>query len=217
MSPVPSDPATTPAPGLAGDGSSVNGLTPTDKSLVVMVRDGDQEAASVLYERYARRVFGLVRSKLGPRLSAATEPDDIVQSVFKSVFRGMQSGSYEAPPGSTLWNLLAVISVRKLSSRATHLAAKCRDTSRNVPLDHGGEESSGMTDAFVDPVAVEFLELCIRESLDLLRPTHRKVLALRIEGHTVDEIAAATGRARRTVERILQDSRRVLADALMET
>ena len=30
-----------------------------------------------------------------------TEPEDIVQSVFKSVFRGMQSGNYDAPPGET--------------------------------------------------------------------------------------------------------------------
>lgn len=176
-----------------------------------MVRDGDEAAAEVLYDRYARRVFGLVRSKLGSRLGAMTEPEDIVQSVFKSMFRGMQSGNYDAPPGSTLWNLLAVIAVRKLSNKANHHAAQRRDASRNVSLDdeHDGVESA------IDAASAEFLELCIRESLDLLRPIHRKILSLRIQGHSVDEIRDLTGRSRRTVERSLQNSRAVLAESLL--
>ncbi len=186
-------------------------LSPTDKSLVVMVRDGDEDAAELLYERYARRVFGLVRSKLGARLGAVTEPEDIVQSVFRSMFRGMQSGNYDAPPGSTLWNLLAVIAVRKLSNKANHHAAKRRDSSRNVPLD---VQTDGMS-AAIDEVSAEFFEVCVRESLELLRPTHRMILSLRIQGHSIDEIRDMTGRSRRTVERSLQQSRAVLAESLL--
>ena len=186
-------------------------LSATDKSLVKKVRDGDERAATALYDRYARRVFGLVRSKLGQRLASMTEPEDIVQSVFRSVFRGVQAGNYDAPPGETLWNLLAVIAVRKLSSKANHHAAQRRDASRNVPLD----PSTDGVDLAVEQASAEFFELCIKESLEMLRPLHRKILALRIQGHSIDEISQKTGRARRTVERSLQTSRQQLADYLL--
>lgn len=187
-------------------------FTPTDKSLVVMVRGGDEGAAEVLYDRYARRVFGLVRSKLGTRLSAMTEPEDIVQSVFKSMFRGMQSGNYDAPPGTTLWNLLAVIAVRKLSNKASHHAAQRRDSSRNVSLE---VETDGLESA-IEMASAEFFEICMQEALDMLRPIHRTILSLRIQGHSIDEIRDITGRSRRTVERSLQKSREQLADSLLD-
>ena len=185
-------------------------LSPTDRSLVVMVRDGDKDAANILYERYARRVLGLVEAKLGARLRASTEPEDVVQSVFKSMFRGVQSGNYDAPPGSTLWNLLAVIAVNKLRHRAVHQSAQRRDIDRVVSL-----EALENWDV-IDESSIEFLEICVRETLDHLRPLDREIVSLRIQGHTVDEIADITERSRRTVERNLQKSRERLASILLD-
>tara|TARA_R110002049_G_scaffold285698_1_gene466765 strand:- start:184597 stop:185208 length:612 start_codon:yes stop_codon:yes gene_type:complete len=192
--------------------SETSGLSKTDRSLVIMVREGDQEAAALLYDRYARRLFGLVKSKLGTKMAATTEPDDIVQSVFKSIFRGMQSGNYDAPPGSTLWNLLAVIAVNKLSNKANHHSAQCRDISRNVSLD----SDAGALATVVDQASIEFFEMCVRETLELLRPKDREILALRIQNHSIDEISAASGRSRRSVERSLQKSRERLSDLLLD-
>ena len=174
-----------------------------------MVRDGDADAASILYERYARRVLGLVEAKLGARLRKATEPEDVVQSVFKSMFRGVQSGNYDAPPGATLWNLLAVIAVNKLRHQAGRLSTQRRNIDRLVSLDHA---EHGIQ---IDESSIEFLELCVRETLDDLRPLERDIVSLRMEGHNVDEIARATGRSRRTVERNLQKCRQRFASMLL--
>ncbi len=187
-----------------------DGLSQTDRSLLVLVRGGDEEAATALYERYARRVFGLVEAKLGERLRANTETEDVVQSVFKSMFRGVRSGLYDAPPGSTLWNLLAVIAVHKLRRRARHMTAQRRDVNRNVPLDSLIDQISS------DEESIEFLEICLRETLEILRPLDRDILSLRIQGHTVDEISETAGRSRRTVERSLQKSRERLASLLLD-
>ena len=84
----------------------------SDQTLVIAVRNGDQRSATELYDRYARRAFGLVHAQMSNWLATVTEPDDIVQSVFKSVFRGVTSGKYEAPEGNTLWSLIAVIAVQ---------------------------------------------------------------------------------------------------------
>lgn len=176
-----------------------------------MIRAGDQEAASQLYDRYARRVFGLVKSKLGARLAAATEPDDIVQSVFRSVFRGMQAGNYDAPEGATLWNLLAVIAVRKLANRANHFAAQCRNVARNEPIENASLATT------MDQASIAFLEICLRETLDELRDFDREVLTLRVQNYSVDEISELTGRAKRSIERSLQNSRLRLSDLLLDS
>ncbi len=190
--------------------SDSGGLSQTDRSLVVLVRGGDEDAATALYERYARRVFGLVEAQLGDRLRANTEPEDVVQSVFKSMFRGVQSGHYDAPPGTTLWNLLAVIAVHKLRRKAGHHSAQCRDSRRNVSLEVIEEGIS------FDQSSIEFLEVSVRETLELLRPLDRDILSLRIQRYTVDEISEETGRSRRTVERSLQRSRERLANLLLD-
>jgi RNA polymerase sigma-70 factor (ECF subfamily) len=175
-----------------------------------MVREGDEQAAHLLYDRYARRVLGLVEARLGDRLRATTEPEDIVQSVLKSFFRGVQSGSYDAPPGETLWNLLAVIAVNKLRGHAAYQSAQRRSVGRSVAIDAAEGE------ALLDDSSLEFLRLCVQETLGQLRPLDREVVSLRIKQHTVAEISEITGRTRRTVERILHNSRRQLAGLLLD-
>jgi RNA polymerase sigma factor (sigma-70 family) len=52
-----------------------------------------------------------------------------------------------------------------------------------------------------------FLELVVEEALERLPPRHREVVQKRLEGHEVAEIARLLGRSKRSVERILQESR----------
>ena len=51
------------------------------------------------------------------------------------------------------------------------------------------------------------LRLAVAETLERLPPSQRQVITLRLEGHEVDEISKRTGRAKRTVERVLQQFR----------
>lgn len=185
-------------------------LASTDHSLASRVKDGDQEAAHVLYKRYAQRVFGLVDSKLGNKLRASTDAEDIVQSVFRSMFRGVQAGNYEVQPGSTLWNLLAVISLTKLRRKALHQAAQRRDVERLVSLQTVAEQEAN------DVSTDEFLKLCVRETMQKLRPTDREILLLRIQGFTVAEISEQMSLSDRTIARRLRTSRKHLASLLLD-
>lgn len=197
---------------LATQGSLADGLSPSDRSLVVKVREGNEEAAAVLYHRYARRMFGFVKSQLGEKLALATDPDDIVQSVFRSVFRGMQAGNYNAPPGSTLWNLMAVIAMRKLQRQAQHHSALCRDINRRVPFESAADAVASIEDS----ASVEFIKICFRETLDMLRPLDQEIFRYRIDGFEIDEISQKIGRSKRTVERSLQKSRMRLSEMLLQ-
>lgn len=186
------------------------GPNATDHSLALRVKDGDQEAAHDLYERYVQRVFGLVDSKLGAKLRATTDAEDIVQSVFRSMFRGMQAGSYGVEPGSTLWNLLAVISLTKLRRRAHHQTAQRRDVDRLVSLQTiaDGEAADASMDVF--------LNACVQETMQKLRPADRQILLLRMQGFTLSEISEQTPFSCRTVARRLRTMRKHLAGLLFE-
>jgi RNA polymerase sigma-70 factor, ECF subfamily len=195
---------------VTSSNSGAGRLTSTDHSLASRVKDGDQDAAHVLYKRYVQRVFGLVDSRLGAKLRATIDAEDIVQSVFRSMFRGVQAGNYEVEPGSTLWNLLAVISLTKLRKRAHHQTAQRRNLNRLVSL-----QTLADGDA-IDVSTDDFLNICIRETMQKLRPSDRQILLLRIQGFTLAEISERTSFSCRTIARRLRTSRKHLASLLLE-
>ena len=195
---------------MTSSNSGAGRLTSTDHSLASRVKDGDQDAAHVLYKRYVQRVFGLVDSRLGAKLRATIDAEDIVQSVFRSMFRGVQAGNYEVEPGSTLWNLLAVISLTKLRKRALHQTAQRRNLNRLVSL-----QTLADGDA-IDVSTDDFLNICIRETMQKLRPSDRQILLLRIQGFTLAEISERTSFSCRTIARRLRTSRKHLASLLLE-
>ena len=61
-------------------------VDPTDAFLIKMSRTGDQSSATQLYRRYARRLTALVKRRCSHELAHAAGVEDIVQSVFKTLF-----------------------------------------------------------------------------------------------------------------------------------
>lgn len=85
---------------MSSDDDSVNlqnANEPSDRSLVNQLRNGDETAAAKLYRRYALRLHGLADRQMSAGIRRTHEPDDIVQSAFRSLFRGVTAGSYQAP------------------------------------------------------------------------------------------------------------------------
>lgn len=183
---------------------------PTDSSLVRRLQKGNQDAATLLYFRYAERVRNLARAKSSPGLARRVDADDIVQSVFSSFFRGMSQGYYDIPSGTELWKLLLVIALNKVRAQGAHHRAAKRDVQRTT--------SGGLLDKHGKPnqqdLAYTVLKLVIDESLETLPPLSQQIIAMRIDGHKVTEIAEKTQRSKRTVERVLQEFRSSLSKVL---
>jgi RNA polymerase sigma factor (sigma-70 family) len=183
---------------------------PSDHTLVRYVRGGDQSAAEELYHRYAARLRRLVADRCGPEFAARFDPDDVVQSVFRVLYEGVQTKFYDVPQGGELWGLLFVLTVNKVRDQiAYHKAAK-RAVQRTATA---GERDPD--DLFGgDETAAALLRLTVEEYLAGLPETERAIIALRMTGHSVDEVAEQTGRAKRTVERVLQKARDQLTELL---
>jgi DNA-directed RNA polymerase specialized sigma24 family protein len=175
-----------------------------DPTLFRLLREGDPDAAQALYARYAKRLRALVDRRLGPDLSSRVDPDDIVQSVFRTFLRGVAERRYQVPEGQDLWGLLLVLALNKVRACGQfHRAAK-RDVRLTRPLDGPDVPSDCVVAAAgADP----FLHSLAQDLLQQFLPVHRQMIELRLEGYAVAEIAARTGRSRRTVERILQNCR----------
>lgn len=172
----------------------------SDGDLLQAARQGDQDAAALLYDRYSRRLKGLARSRFSPRLARRLEPDDIVQSVFRRLFTRASAADYSVPEGSELWGLLLVIAANCIrSAEEFHHAGKrdARLTASDSVL-KGQAESEGEG---------AFLNAVVNEALERLPPACQRVARLRIAGHEVEEIAEIIGRSLRTTERLLQECR----------
>jgi len=183
----------------------------SDASLLRVIRHGGQDAATQLYLRYANRLRALVKEQCSNGLARRLEEDDIVQSVFRTFFKGAQKGLYKVPGGQDLWRLLLVISLNKIRAKGSYHSAAKRDARRTASLDaiRLGGEPSGQ-----DSGEQAFFQVVVQEALERLPVDYREVVELRIQGYEVDEIATKCNRAKRTVERILQEARKRLAALL---
>src|SRR5262249_27654834 len=102
-------------------------MTADDVSVKLVARwqAGDQQAAAELFHRYAVRLIALASSRLSSRLATRVDPEDLVQSAYRSFFSGAREGQYELQQSGDLWRLLLVITLRKLHDQVRrHTRAK---------------------------------------------------------------------------------------------
>lgn len=180
----------------------------TDRSLVARLRGGDESAASELYRRYAGRLHGLADRQMSAGIRRTHEPDDIVQSAFRSLFRGVSSGSYDAPEGNSLWSLLAVIAIHKVRRKAS----RDRSVAATSFVQPDGEPSSSQEIA--GEISEQQFECSLNEAIEFLQPQEREIVGMRVQGFTVEEISAKVDRSCRTIERTLQRIREKLSEKL---
>ena len=181
----------------------------SDASLLQQVRGGESNAATQLYLRYANRLRALAAAQTGPEVARRVDPDDIVQSVFRTFFRRVAKGEYDVPAGEELWKLFLVMGLNKVRAVAQYHKAAKRDVRQTTSTE--GLSAPPATNEEDD---LRVLQMTIDEMLAPLPATHREIITLRIAGHDVKEISEKTGRAKRSVERILQEFRANLETVL---
>lgn len=186
--------------------------SPTDAALLRRFRGGQGDAAATLYLRYALRIRRLAEQQMGAGLSRRLDPEDIVQSVFRTFFRRTKCGQYDVPEGEELWRLLLIISLNKIRATARYHRSAKRDVGCTRSLDD--RDFAGYTS--VEEASYVALRMDVDELLVEMPEAHREIILLRIDGQGVEEIAARTKRAKRTVERVLQNFRLRLANLIRE-
>ena len=200
-------------------------MKPTDLSdsdlrqLLTDIENKDDQAIARFWDLHFDRLSALAQSKLLRKFSRVSDGEDIALSAIHSFCAGLSKRRFQNIGGKNeLWNLLTAMVMRKI-------AKQCRDESTQK---RGGGKVRGESvfitgsDANVERglanvarsqtsplLDVEFLDTC--ETLFDALPDEkmRDIARLMIEGYSLDDIADELGCVRRTVERKLQQIRKI--------
>jgi RNA polymerase sigma factor (sigma-70 family) len=183
-------------------------------------RQGDQQAAEIMFTRYLHRLVALAHSRLSARLARRIDPEDIVQSAYRSFFLNARDGRYALEHSGDLWRLLVVITLNKLRQKVEyHTAAKRRF---NQELSgRGGDLMLGVgVDVLQrDPSPQETLAVLeeIQQLTARLDPLQKQIVELRLQGYRIEEIADEVQRSERTVRRVMDKIKQRLEHRLHES
>jgi RNA polymerase sigma factor (sigma-70 family) len=174
--------------------------------LVARFRAGDERAAEELFHRYVHRLTALANKRLSDRLARRVDPDDIVQSAYRSFFIHARDGAYSLKESGDLWRLLVVITLNKLRRQVERHTAGKRAMNHEQSFQADGSMTNMRPEAIAgEPSPDEALAVVeeVQQLMQGLTPTQCQMLELRLQGHTVDEIAAKVNRSERGVRRLL--------------
>jgi RNA polymerase sigma-70 factor (ECF subfamily) len=178
------------------------------RTLLSRWQAGDQDAARELVQLYVDRLLSLARQRISQRFGKRVDPEDVVQSVFRTFFKRTKEGSFVVEKPDDLWRLLARITVHKTFRQiAFHRAAK-----RNVNLEAGQADDDQerlltLLDRGPTPeLANQFVDN-VEHFLSQLRPQDRQILELRMQGYKDVEIAEKLNISDRTVRRLMEKIR----------
>jgi RNA polymerase sigma factor (sigma-70 family) len=184
--------------------------------LMDRLRSGEDEAAREVFARFAARLVGLARRHLDGRLAVKVDPEDVVQSAYKSFFVRQRAGTLEVGNWDSLWGVLTMITIRKCADRAAYFRAGKRDVRRELA---GGSDDSS-ADATGDALALDREPMpeeaaVLAETVEALfgamdDPDERAILELSLQGHSAAEISESLGRAERSVRRLRERIRKRL-------
>jgi RNA polymerase sigma-70 factor (ECF subfamily) len=185
-------------------GNAVSDLADSQE-LVERWRAGDQEAARVLFDRYVDRLAAVARLRIGQRLTARVDADDVVQSVFRTFFGRLREGQYSIADQDDLCKLLMRITVHKTLRQVEFQSAARRNPGQETP--QGAEPQQRLMEVLSNnpspEATVSFLDQ-LEHFLNELRPEERQILEMRFQGHDNEEVAAKLGVSDRKVRRVVE-------------
>jgi DNA-directed RNA polymerase specialized sigma24 family protein len=162
------------------------------------LRAGESAAVRPLWEMYFHRLVGLARARLRRTVHRVTDEEDVALSAFDSFCRRVEAGRFpDLTDRESLWRLLAVFTIRKAAHHVRDGAEPARTAGSGVFEEVLGREP--------DPaLAAEVAEECERLLTLLSDPELRQIALLRMEGHSVEDVAAKRKCAPSTVKRRLK-------------
>jgi RNA polymerase sigma-70 factor (ECF subfamily) len=139
-------------------------------------------------DQYRARLCRLVEREMNRRFRRKEDPEDVVQSAFRTFYRRNAKGEFHIDSSVDLWRLLETITRHKLLKHIEKNDAAKRDPKREEYPE--GDDLRGR-----DPTPEEAAMAAdlLETALAGLDETYVKVLHLRLQNCTEEEIAAKLG------------------------
>jgi RNA polymerase sigma-70 factor (ECF subfamily) len=182
--------------------------------IVEALRHGEDAAWREVLRRYSSRLVGLARSRLfDARLRQKLDPEDVVQSVWRTFHRRHRLHAFDLGSWDDLWGLLITLTVHRVCKWNEHFQALKRSLDRETPLElpHGDAEkdrpspASELVARTPTPEEVAQLGELVSEKLAAMGEAQRRVIELGLLGYTDAEISNQAGRTEARVRQVRSD------------
>jgi DNA-directed RNA polymerase specialized sigma24 family protein len=185
-------------------------------NLLARWRNGDQQAATELYQRYAERLIALTQRRVPARLAVRVDAEDVVQSVYRSFFVAARNGRYVLQRSGDLWRLLLAITLHKVQYQFKWHTAGKRSIDQEEASD--GQSLHGIPAHVLakEPSPDEAVALAdlLEQAMQRCDAMDRRMIELRLQGYLLDEIAADAGCCKNTVLRVMERFKKKLEQDL---
>lgn len=188
------------------------------------LKEGENEAAGKLWERYFEQLVGVARRKLGSANRRVSDEEDLAASVFHALCQGSAAGRFEKLQNrDDLWSLLVAITSKKAVDQIRRQTTAKRgdgEVRGHSVFFASGEDAdrAGFEQVIASSPTPEFLTSMEEENdrlLGLLRDeSQREIVRYRLAGYSNEEIAEKMGISLRSIERKLKLIREAWSEEL---
>ena len=188
---------------------------PSATALISKLRNGDEEAARLLWDRFFAQLITLTRSRLQTSSRAMSDEEDIVLSAMKSFCIGMRNGRFpELSNRESLWRLLLTITLRKIADKQNYDRRGKRDFEKQQLNSSPDADQNAEVNSFVSrepnpEIAAECAEQISRLLESLENEDLKKVAIMKMEGYTNIEVANDIKCSLTSIERKLRTIRSI--------
>jgi RNA polymerase sigma-70 factor (ECF subfamily) len=181
--------------------------------VMARLRAGDEAAAREVFQRFVEKLVRLAHRQFNAVLRHKVDPEDVVQSAYKSFFLRFGEGKLEVEGWANLWGLLTLITLRKCLDRVEYYSAASRNPQREAAAEQGGAGTQPWWEAIAHeptPEEAAILAETVEQLLRDLDEAERPVLEMSLQGYSTQEISQQLRLAERSVRRLRERIRKRL-------
>lgn len=176
-----------------------------DRDLISEFKAGSESAARELFDKYCERLMKLARRRIGHRMASRIDPEDVLQSAFRTFFNRVRNDEFTFEQEDDLFKLLVRLTVHKTLRQIAHHRAQKRNPELEAAQGSDAQEmlqqiSAAEPGPEVEVALIEEFENFMRQ----LQPLDREVLGLKLQGYSTVEIAEKLGSYDRKIRRVLE-------------
>lgn len=184
-----------------------------DRELIERFKAGSESAATDLFDRYCERLMALARRRIGQRMAGRIDPEDVIQSAFRTFFTRVRDDKFTFQDQSDLFKVLVRLTVNKTLRQIAHHRAAKRDPGKEAGQGSTADDifrnlTAGEPTPDVEVALIDQFE----EFLSRFTPFDRKVLELKLTGHSTAEIAKELGSYDRKIRRVMVRAAEILKE-----
>lgn len=174
-------------------------------NIIDKIRNGDEQAFSLLFEKYRPRLAVIIHYRLSPEQRHAIGVDDVLQETLLKGFRDFHQFTYQSPGSFLRW--LSRIADHVITDLVRSQGRQKRYAREMVPFrsksnPNGPEPVDSMTPSRFLAESEQVHSLL--QTLDALPEDYRKAILLtKIEGLSTQEMAVHLGKTREAAALIL--------------